>query len=131
MKPASAPVVVAKAGRILGDVPVKKSSTRGVSGSLQEMGLPDVIQILANGRKSGKLLVTSGTLHGEMIFQGGSIHDSTFGDLRGAEAVYGILRLTEGDFALEPDDTPIEDAIGIPTHHLLLEAMRRLDEEQR
>ena len=131
VKPASAAVVVAKAGRILGDVPVQKAATRGVSGSLQEMALPDVIQILANGRKSGRLQVSSGPLHGEMVFQGGSIHDASFGDLRGAEAVYAILRLTEGDFALEPEDTPVADGIGIPTHHLLLEAMRRLDEEQR
>ena len=131
VKPASAAVVVAKAGRILGEAPVKKQSPRGVSGSLQEMALPDVIQILANGRKSGRLQVSSGTLHGVMMFQDGSIHDATFGDLSGAEAVYGILRLTDGDFALEPDDTPVDDAIGIPTHHLLLEAMRRLDEEQR
>jgi len=131
VKPASAPVVVAKAGRILGEVPVKRRSTRGVSGSLQELALPDVIQILSNGRKSGRLRVTSGRLHGVMVFQDGSIHDATFGDLQGADAVYGILRLTEGDFALEPDDTSVEDVIGIPTHHLLLEAMRRLDEEQR
>ena len=124
-------MVVAKAGRIVGDTPPKKTGGRGVSGSLQEMSLPDVIQILANGRKSGRLQVSSGSLHGEMMFQDGSIHDAKFGDLQGAEAVYGILRLTEGDFALEPDDTPVEDAIGIPTHHLLLEAMRRLDEEQR
>ena len=132
VKPASAAVVVAKAGRILGDVPAtKKTGARGVSGSLQEMSLPDVIQIFANGRKSGRLQVSSGPLNGELVFQDGSIHDATFGDLRGAGAVYGILRLTEGDFALEPDNTPVEDAIGIPTHHLLLEAMRRLDEEQR
>jgi response regulator RpfG family c-di-GMP phosphodiesterase len=131
VKPASAAVVVAKAGRIVGDAPPKKTGARGVSGSLQEMSLPDVIQILANGRKSGRLRVSSGTLHGEMMFQDGSIHDASFGDLQGAEAVYGILRLTEGDFALEPDNTPVDDAIGIPTHHLLLEAMRRLDEEQR
>jgi len=65
------------------------------------------------------------------MFQNGSIHDARFGDLTGAEAVYGILRLTEGDFALEPQTRPVEDAIGIPTHHLLLEAMRRLDEDQR
>jgi hypothetical protein len=103
---------------------------RGVSGSLEEMALPDVIQILANGRKSGRLQVSSGTLHGEMMFQDGSIHDARFGDLQGAEAVYGILRLTQGEFALESDGAPLEDAIGIPTHHLLLEAMRRLDEEQ-
>ena len=132
VKPASAAVVVAKAGRIVGDTPpTKKTGARGVSGSLQEMALPDVIQILANGRKSGRLQVSSGTLSGVMMFQDGSIHDASFGDLQGAEAVYGILRLMEGDFALEPDNTPVEDVIGIPTHHLLLEAMRRLDEEQR
>ena len=66
-----------------------------------------------------------------MMFQDGSIHDAVFGDLTGAEAVYGILRLTEGDFALDPDMDPIEDRIGIPAHHLLLEAMRRIDEAER
>ena len=131
VKPTSAAVVVAKAGRVIENSRTKKPGGGGVSGSLQEMALPDVIQILANGRKSGRLQVRSGTLRGEMMFQDGSIHDAKFGDLEGAEAVYGILRLTEGDFALEPDSTPIDDAIGIPTHHLLLEAMRRLDEEGR
>jgi len=131
VKPASAAVVAAKAGRIIADSRTKKRGGRGVAGSLQEMALPDLIQILANGRKSGVLKVHSGRLRGEMMFQDGSIHDARFGDLAGAEAVYGILRLTEGDFALEPQTTPLEDAIGIPTHHLLLEAMRRMDEEQR
>ena len=131
VKPASPAVVAAKAGRVIASSRAQKPGGRGVSGSLEEMGLPDVIQILANGRKSGLLKVSSGRLQGELMFQGGSIHDARFGDLTGAEAVYGILRLTEGDFALESDTTPVEDAIGIPTHHLLLEAMRRLDEEQR
>jgi response regulator RpfG family c-di-GMP phosphodiesterase len=131
VKPASAAVVVAKASRAMADSQAKKPGARGVSGSLQEMSLPDVIQILGNGRKSGRLKVASGSLRGELMFQGGSIHDARFGDVGGAEAVYGILRLMEGDFELEPDPTPVEDVIGIPTHHLLLEAMRRLDEEQR
>ena len=131
VKPASAAVVVAKASRVIADSRAKKPGGRGVSGSLQEMALPDVIQILGNGRKSGLLKVRSGTLQGVLMFQDGSIHDARFGDLGGAEAVYGILRLMEGDFELEPDPTPVEDVIGIPTHHLLLEAMRRLDEEQR
>ena len=131
VKPASAAVVVAKASRAIADSRTKKPGARGVSGSLQEMSLPDVMQILGNGRKSGLLKVSSGMLQGVLMFQDGSIHDARFGDLGGAEAVYGILRLMEGDFALEPDTTPVEDVIGIPTHHLLLEAMRRLDEEQR
>ena len=131
VKPASAAVVAAKASRVIADSRTKKPGGRGVSGSLQEMSLPDVIQILGNGRKGGRLKVCSGMLQGELMFQDGSIHDARFGDLGGAEAVYGILRLVEGDFELEPDTTPVEDVIGIPTHHLLLEAMRRLDEEQR
>jgi response regulator RpfG family c-di-GMP phosphodiesterase len=131
VKPASAAVVVAKASRVIADSRTKKPGGRGVSGSLQEMALPDVIQILANGRKSGLLKVRSGTLEGKLMFQNGSIHDARFGDLGGADAVYGILRLMEGDFELESDTTSVEDVIGIPTHHLLLEAMRRLDEEQR
>ncbi len=131
VKPVSAAVVAAKASRIIADNGTKKPGGRGVSGSLQEMALPDLIQVLTNGRKSGRLKVRSGPLQGEMMFQDGSIHDARFGDLAGAEAVYGILRLTEGDFALEPGTTPVEDVIGVPAHHLLLEAMRRLDEEQR
>lgn len=131
VKPASAGVVAAKASRIIADGGAKKLGGRGVAGSLQEMALPDLIQILSNGRKSGVLKVHHGRLRGEMMFQNGSIHDARFGDLAGAEAVYGILRLMEGNFALEPQTAPVEDAIGIPTHHLLLEAMRRLDEEQR
>lgn len=131
VKPASAAVVAAKAGRIVEEARNQKAGPRGVSGSLQEMSLPDVIQILANGRKSGQLQVRSGTLKGEMMFQDGSIHDAAFGDLAGADAVYAILRLTDGDFALKPSVKPVEDRIGIPTHHLLLEAMRRMDEEGR
>ena len=131
VKPASAAVVAAKAGRAIANSQAAKPGGRGVAGSLQEMALPDVIQILANGRKSGRLQVRSESLEGEMMFQDGSIHDARFGDLTGAEAVYGILRLTDGDFALEPDANQVEDVIGIPTQHLLLEAMRRLDEEAR
>lgn len=122
---------VVPTGRSTGRDGAHRPRGRGVAGSLQEMALPDVIQILANGRKSGRLEVRSGRLHGEMRFQQGSIHDARFGDLGGAEAVYGILRLTDGEFVLEPDSSPVEDVIGIPTHHLLLEAMRRLDEDQR
>ena len=84
-KPASAAVVVAKASRAIADSRAKKPGGRGVSGSLQEMALPDVIQILGNGRKSGLLKVSNGRLQGVLMFQDGSIHDARFGDLGGAE----------------------------------------------
>jgi len=131
VKPTSAAVIAAKAGRMIANSRAQKPGGRGVSGSLQEMALPDLIQMIANGRKNGILKVRNGAAQGELMFQDGSIHDARFGELSGAEAVYGVLRLTDGDFTLEPQTAPVTDVIGIPTHHLLLEAMRRLDEEQR
>ena len=131
VKPTSAAVVAAKAGRMIANSRAQKPGGRGVSGSLQEMALPDLIQMIANGRKNGILKVRDGASQGELMFQDGSIHDARFGELSGAEAVYGVLRLSEGDFTLEPQTAPVADVIGIPTHYLLLEAMRRLDEEQR
>jgi len=131
VKPTSAAVIAAKAGRMIANSRAQKPGGRGVSGSLQEMALPDLIQMIANGRKNGILKVRNGAAQGELMFQDGSIHDARFGELSGAEAVYGVLRLTDGDFTLEPQTAPVPDVIGLPTHHLLLEAMRRLDEEQR
>lgn len=123
--------IIVKTPEVLDESPRIQKDKRGVSGSLQEMALSDLIQILANGRKSGRLEVSSGGVHGEMFFQRGSIHDARLGDLHGADAVYAILRFREGSFSLVPADVSVEDAIGIPTHHLVLEAMRRLDEDQR
>ena len=131
VKPTSAAVIAAKAGRMIANSRTQKPGPRGVSGSLQEMALPDLIQMIANGRKNGILKVRNGASEGELMFQDGSIHDARFGELSRAEAVYELLRLTDGDFTLEPQTTPVQDVIGIPTHHLLLEAMRRLDEDQR
>ena len=131
VKPTSAAVIAAKAGRMIANSRTQKPGARGVSGSLQEMALPDLIQMIANGRKNGILRVRNGASQGELMFQDGSIHDARFGELSRAEAVYELLRLTDGDFTLEPQTTPVQDVIGIPTHHLLLEAMRRLDEDQR
>jgi DNA-binding response OmpR family regulator len=131
VKPTSAAVIVAKAGRMIANSRTQKPGGRGVSGSLQEMALPDLIQIIANGHKNGIPKVRNGTSQGELMSQDGSIHDARLGERSGAEAVYGVLRLTDGDFRLEPQTALVPDVIGLPTRHLLLDAMRRLDEEQR
>ena len=100
----------------------------GVSGSLTEMSLPDVIQILSNGRKGGRLHVSSGGKVGEIHFKEGQIHNARFGELAGEDAFYAILVLSEGDFSLDPSFTPTERVIHASSEGLLLEGMRRMDE---
>jgi response regulator RpfG family c-di-GMP phosphodiesterase len=132
VKPASAEVVTAKTTQLLERERRREQGggARGVTGSLTEMALPDVIQILANGRKSGRLTVVSKGRRGEIHFGEGAIYDARFGDLRGEEAFYQILVLTEGDFELDPTFRPQERAIHASTESLLLEGMRRWDESQ-
>lgn len=133
VKPTSADVVAAKARQLVegGGARGRTRGTRGVSGSLREMGLPDVVQILSHGRKTGQLKITASGKSGELHFSEGQIHYATFGELRGEEAVYAMLQLDDGDFGLEPNVAPAGRTIHASTESLLLEGMRRLDEVRR
>jgi hypothetical protein len=95
------------------------------------MALPDVIQILSNGRKNGRLTIEAGGVDGEIHFGEGAIFDARFGGAAGEEAFYAMLLLTEGDFVLDPSFRPARNVIQQSTESLLLEGMRRLDEGRR
>lgn len=123
VKPASAELVATKVGQV-----VARGRSAGVSGSLKEMSLPDVVQILANGRKGGRLHVAAGTKRGEIHFADGQIHDARCGALSGEDAFYALLKLTEGTFSLDPSFVPQKRAIHTSAEGLLLEGMRRMDE---
>jgi hypothetical protein len=95
------------------------------------MGLPDIIQVLWHGRKSGSLKIRSGTDQGEIHFVEGAIYNSMWGKLRGEEAFYAMLTLTDGDFSLDPSFKAPQQVIQASPEALLLEGMRRLDEAAR
>jgi len=129
VKPTPPDVVVAKASQL-----VERASSqgaRGVSGSLREMSLPDVVQILSNGRKSGRLIVEADGERGEVHFRDGDVWDAAFGSSRGEEGFYRMLLLNDGEFQLEPGFIPETRRIQAQTESLLLEGMRRLDEGMR
>ncbi len=130
VKPASADVVAAKVRQVLDRKP-QSTGGRGVTGSLSEMSLPDVVQVLANGRKSGQLTIRSGGQVGHVWFGDGQIHDARFGDVEAAPALYAMLALSDGEFTLDPTSTPTRRVIHDPTESLLLEGMRRMDEGHR
>jgi response regulator RpfG family c-di-GMP phosphodiesterase len=129
-KPASPDVVALKVNRVL-DGGGRKRKTGGVSGSLTEMALPDVVQILFHGRKSGKLTIHSESKRGEIHFCDGQIYDANFGDSVREEAFYQMLCLKGGDFELDPNFRTTERKIELAPESLLLEGMRRYDEAFR
>jgi response regulator RpfG family c-di-GMP phosphodiesterase len=129
-KPAPADVMVAKLKALLEQrANASPRQTQGVSGSLREMGLPDMVQVLFHGRKSGNLRIrgTDGS-SGEIHFVEGNVVDATWRDLRGEGAFYALCKLTDGEFALDPSFKATTRVINQSAEALLLEGMRRMDE---
>jgi response regulator RpfG family c-di-GMP phosphodiesterase len=126
-KPANADVLVAKLKARLDQRSDTKGS-RGVSGSLREMGLPDMVQVLFHGRKSGALRIRGANGSGEIHFVEGNVVDAAWADLRGEPAFFAMLKLEDGDFALDPAFKPTSRVIHQSSEALLLEGMRRMDE---
>ncbi|MDB5213097.1 MAG: domain/GAF domain/HD domain protein [Myxococcaceae bacterium] len=127
-KPVQADVLVAKLKAMLDQWSTGRGA-KGVSGSLREMGLPDIVQVLFHGRKTGKLNVRSGGKNGEIHFLEGNIANAIVGELAGAPAFYALLKFAEGDFALDPGFIPPKRVMVESAEALLLEGMRRMDEE--
>ncbi len=129
-KPTQADLLVTKLKQVISRHAAGRGG-RGVSGSLQEMGLPDMVQVLWHGRKTGSLKIRARGEVGEIHFVEGAVYNALWGNLRGEEAFYGMLSLTDGEFALDPNFRADAQAITASPEALLLEGMRRLDENQR
>jgi response regulator RpfG family c-di-GMP phosphodiesterase len=129
LKPAITEVLVAKLKKAVERRPSSSSGPAvGVSGSLAEMSLPDLVQILWHGRKSGALRLRRGAESGEVHFAEGMVVNAMWGKLRGEDAFYAMLRISDGEFAFDPNYKAEEVLIQASPESLLLEGMRRLDE---
>ncbi len=130
-KPVSADLLVAKLKQIIEREATRGGPARGVAGSLQEMGLPEMVQVLWYGRKTGSLKIRSSANSGEIHFVGGLIFNALWANLRGEEAFFAMLSLVEGEFSLDPNFSAPQQVIQDTPEALLLEGMRRLDEAAR
>ncbi len=131
VKPYAFELLLAKIQRTLETTPAEsRPQARGVSGSLSEMGLPDIIQILSAGRKSGALKVSYRAGEGVIFFQDGKIVDAESSAGWGEEAVFELLAVAEGDFELDSRLRASKTTIARSTESLILEGLRRYDEAQ-
>lgn len=125
-KPTAPELVVAKSARIFEAALRRRGG--GLSGSIKDVGLTEVVQILGQSRKTGCLRVVSKSRVGEAYFEEGSVVHAAFGATEGEEAVYAILALEDGDFKFDGNAKPLKRSMKASVEALLLEGMRRLDE---
>lgn len=100
-------------------------------GSLKELPLPDIIQLVSVSGKTGVFsLRRNGDTTGEIYLRGGQIVHAHVGELQGEEAVYELAIWPEGDFVFTPGQETDRTTIQKSNTNLLMEAARRIDEWQ-
>jgi len=108
---------------------------RPMSGSIEEIPLPDLLQLLSTSRKSGVLTVRSDRGTGKIYLRKGQIYYASIDDnfaIRPQKAIYRLLTWSTGAFELEaPDERQVMEEISESTEALLMEGVRHLDEIRR
>jgi hypothetical protein len=97
-------------------------------GSLAELHLPDIIQLVSVSGKSGVFRLIDGDHHGDIWLQDGRIVHAEHEDLSGEEAVYALAIWRVGEFRFEAGVDSPRQTIQKSNTNLLMEAARRLDE---
>ena len=110
----------------------KRPVTKSMSGSIEEIPLPDLLQLLSTSRKSGVLVVRSDLGLGKIYLRKGQIYFASIDDSFNTgprKAMYRMLGWAQGFFDLEPpDDRAVLEELQDSTEGLLMEGMRQLDE---
>ncbi|MEM7480632.1 MAG: DUF4388 domain-containing protein [Acidobacteriota bacterium] len=100
-------------------------------GSLTELPLPDIIQLVSVSGKTGMFALTRGGYpQGEIFLRGGQITHASVGELEGEEAIYELAIWPEGDFLFTPGQESSTTSVQKSNTNLLMEAARRIDEWQ-
>ena len=97
-------------------------------GSLAELHLPDIIQLVSVSGKTGVFHLTDGDQEGQIFLRDGQMVHAELDDLSGEEAVYSLAIWRQGEFRFDASGTPPRETIQKSNTSLLMEAARRLDE---
>src|SRR5215212_3680707 len=99
-----------------------------LTGHLSDLSLSELIEFFCNQRKSGRLKVLYPKGAGYFFLQAGSVVDARIGVLHGIDAVYYALTLPNAEFEFSADVEAKHRTINQPWTQVVLEGLRRLDE---
>jgi len=111
------------------------STSRAMSGSIEEIPLPDLLQLLSTSKRTGVLSLRGPTGNGQIYLRKGQIYYATIDDsydMNPRKAAYRLLTWDRGTFELDSaEEKTFLDEIKDSTEGLLMEGMRLLDEFKR
>jgi pSer/pThr/pTyr-binding forkhead associated (FHA) protein len=113
----------------------RTSQVRTMSGTIEEVPLPDLLQLFSTNKKSGVVVVKSDPHVGRIYLRKGQIFYATIDertDVAPLKSLYRMLGWERGAFDLTPpDERTFADEIQLGTEAMLMEGMRQLDEMRR
>lgn len=97
-------------------------------GSIQELPIPDIIQLVSVSGKTGMFTLTRGAERGYIFLKNGQMTHAKLGDVAGEEAVYALAIWSTGEFQFTPGEEAESATIQTSNTSLLMESARRIDE---
>lgn len=101
-----------------------------LKGGLQDMSLANLVQMLCLDQRQAKLTLKNQNIgEGVIFFERGEVVHAEIGSLAGEEAIYHLLGWTDGTFEMSNQGVIPDQTITLPWNHLLMEGMKKLDEQ--
>src|SRR5512140_2227022 len=97
-------------------------------GSLKELPLADIVQLVAVSGKTGMFSLTRGAEQGAVYILNGQITHAKVNDVEGEDAIYALSLWNEGQFQFSAGIEGDSRTITRSNTNLLMEAARRSDE---
>jgi hypothetical protein len=103
-----------------------------MSGSLEEIPLPDLMQLFSTSKKSGVLVLRTPNGTAKIFLEGGRIRHAEIDTSPGIsplKAAYRMLTFTKGQFTLDPPgDRKFAEPLDLGATEVLMEGIRQMDE---
>lgn len=97
-------------------------------GSLRELQLADVVQLVAGSGKTGKFVLAHDDEEGEIFLKQGRIVHAQVGGVSGEEAVYILASWSAGEFSFQPGAESDRETVHKSNTRLMMEAAHQHDE---
>jgi hypothetical protein len=107
-------------------------SPRTMTGSIEEVPLPDLLQLFSTSKKSGTLVVRTDEAVGRIYMEKGIIRHASINDLSDIPPLKSIFRMLswqKGMFDVDPSENSSNLwSVEVSVQEILMESLRQLDE---
>ena len=99
-----------------------------IQGSMREAPLPDIIQLVSQGGKTGCFHVLEEPRRAKIYLKAGRIIHAVTNENEGLDAIYQVALWLDGTYHFEEGEVLVETTITKPNPSILMEMHRRMDE---